>query len=29
MRHYAKKAAAIGFLVFLVLWIIGAVRLPA
>src|SRR4051812_18184183 len=26
MRHYAKKVAAIGFLVFLALWIVGVVR---
>src|SRR5438876_832158 len=26
MRHYAKKVAAVGFLVFLGLWIVGAVR---
>lgn len=26
MRHYAKKAGAVGFLVFLALWIIGAAR---
>src|SRR5207302_284945 len=26
MRHYAKQAGAVGFLVFLGLWIIGAAR---
>lgn len=26
MRHYAKKAGAVGFLVFLALWIVGAIR---
>lgn len=26
MRYYAKKAAAVGFLVFLVLWIVGTLR---